>query len=352
MPRPARIGLLGAGLIGTEHARTLARIDETELVAVADPSDAGRALAAELGVAHHDDYRALLAAGGVDGVVAALPNRMHADAAVAAIEHGVAVLVEKPIAGTLDEARWITEAADRTGVPVLVGHQRRYAPDVVAAKALLDSGALGEIVSVGILSTWRKHDSYFDVDWRRTAGGGPVLINLIHDLDAIRHLVGEIDSVVALGGHTRGFEVADTVGAVLRFVGGALGTALVSDASAAPWNWDLTSGYGAYFPPPPPPPGDVYFLSGTRAALSLPSLTLFTHDGDADWRSPMRTRVVERVEADAYTEQLRHFADVALRRCPPLIDAHDGTRTLAVAHAVEQAQQTGTTIHIDEEIAV
>ena len=94
----------------------------------------------------------------------------------------------------------------------------------------------------------------------------------------------------------------------------------------------------------------MYFIGGTKAALSLPSLTFFEHEGERNWRSPMRSRVVERVDADSYAEQLRHFADVALRRVDPLIDALDGYRTLAVAHAIEESQSTGASVTPAQEV--
>lgn len=336
MRDPVKIGLFGAGLIGKEHVRYCREAEGVELAAIADPSPAGEILAQEMGVAHFSDYPSLMDNCAVDAVIVALPNTMHADASVAALDRGLTVLVEKPIADTLDAAQRIIDASERNKVPVLVGHQRRYAPDIVAAKQFIDEGGLGEIVSVGIHSTWRKHEEYYEVPWRSQKGGGPVLINLIHDIDAIRHLVGDIDAVMAMGSSSvRNFPVADTAGAVLRFGNGAIGTAIASDAAASPWCWDLTSGYGAYFPPPPP--GDVYFISGTEASISLPSLTLYRHQGPNNWQSPMGTSVLKRVEANPYVVQLDHLAAVARREAEPVVSARDGFRTLAVAMTIDES---------------
>lgn len=339
MREPIRVGLLGAGLIGKEHAKYLGLADGVELVAIADPTPAAAALAHELGVPHYSDYAELLDTAGVEAVIVALPNVMHADAAVAAIERGVAAVVEKPISDTLTDGRRILDASEKHGVPVLVGHQRRYAPDIAAARRFIADGGIGRVVSVGILSTWRKDENYYDVEWRRRKGGGPILINLIHDIDAIRYLVGEIESVVAMGSSTiRGFEVADTGGALLRFANGAIGTATFSDAAASPWCWDLTSGYGAYFPAPPP--GDTYFISGTDASIALPSLTVYRHDGANNWQSPFTTTTVERVEVNPYIAQLEHLAAVLRDGAEPISSARDGYNTLAVAVAIDESLDT------------
>ena len=346
MTHPLRVGLFGAGLIGKEHAKYLGLTDGVELAAIADPTPAAAELARELGVAHFDDYIALLDAGGVDAVIIALPNVMHADAAVAAIERGIPAIVEKPIADSLEDGRRILDASEKHGVPVLVGHQRRYAPDIAAARAFIAEGGIGDVVSVGILSSWRKHDEYYEVEWRTRKGGGPLLINLIHDLDAIRYLVGEISSVVAMGSNTaRGFEIADTGGVLLRFANGAIGTATFSDAAASPWNWDLTSGYGAYFPTATPD-ADVYFIAGTEGAISLPSLTVFRHEEGNHWQVPITASTLDRVDGNAYIAQLEHLAAVVREGATPISSARDGFNTLAVAAAIEESLETGAFVEV------
>ncbi|MCW4385487.1 Gfo/Idh/MocA family oxidoreductase [Salinibacterium sp. SYSU T00001] len=347
MDKQTRVGLIGAGLIGKEHAKYLGIASGVELAAIADPTPAAQSLAEELGVPHFSDYEALLDSGLVDAVIVALPNVMHADATTSAVARGIVVLVEKPIADSLEDGRRILEAAEAASVPVLVGHQRRYAPDIAAAKAFIEEGGLGTIVSVAMLSTWRKPDEYFEVEWRRRVGGGPVLINLIHDIDVMRYLVGDIDSVTAMGSSAiRGFEVADTGGALFRFSNGAIGTASFSDAAASPWNWDLTSGSGAYFPPPPP--GDAYFISGTKASIALPSLTVYEHEEGNHWQVPIRTRTLERRDTNPYIAQLEHLAAVVRGEAEPVISARDGFRSLAVAVAVDQSLATSPAVKVEK----
>ncbi|HEX6720032.1 MAG TPA: Gfo/Idh/MocA family oxidoreductase, partial [Burkholderiaceae bacterium] len=179
----------------------------------------------------------------------ATPNGLHTPITLDALARGAAVLVEKPIADTLEQGARICEASRATGLPVLVGHQRRHNPIIRKARALIAAGALGRPVSATVLCTWLKPQDYFDAAWRRQKGGGPILINLIHDIDLMRHLYGEIVSVQALTSNAvRGHEVEDTAVAALRFANGALGTVTVSDTAVAPWNWDLSAGEAERFP--------------------------------------------------------------------------------------------------------
>ena len=162
----------------------------------------------------------------------------------------------------------LLKASRATGLPVLVGHQRRHNPIIRKARALIADGVLGRPVSVTVLCTWFKPREYFDAAWRRQKGGGPILINLIHVIDLMRHLFGEIASVQAMASNAvRGHEVEDTAVAALRFVNGVLGTVTVSDTAVAPWNWDLSAGEAERFPRQDI---NAHFYSGTEASLTLP----------------------------------------------------------------------------------
>ena len=109
---------------------------------------------------------------------------------------------------------------------------------------MIESGVLGRLVAVTGAAMFRKPDSYFDeVPWRREPGGGPLLINLIHEIDTLRYLCGEIESVQALVSRAiRGFEVEDTVAVNLAFASGAVGTFLLSDAAASAVSWGVDLG--------------------------------------------------------------------------------------------------------------
>ena len=151
----------------------------------------------------------------------------------------------------------------------------------------------------------KKPDDYFDVAWRREAGGGPLLINLVHDIDNLRFICGEISEVQAMtSSKARGFAVEDTAGLLLKFAGGAIGTVTLSDATPAPWSWELSSGENAAYPKQDQP---CYLFAGTKGSLSVPTMELWSYPGEGGWYAPLSRAAVEVPSADPLVEQLRHF---------------------------------------------
>jgi predicted dehydrogenase len=200
-------------------------------------------MAESLGVAWFPSFRDIPANQRPEGVVVSTPNQMHVANGLECIESGVAALVEKPLADDLAGAQTLVDAAERKGVPLLTGHHRRHNPMIQRAKAEIDSGRLGRLVSVHGMFWLLKPDDYFDLAWRREKGAGPVLLNLIHDVDLLRYLVGEVETVqAARSNRVRGNEIEDTAVIILRFANGALGTVNVSDTIQAPWSWEFTTG--------------------------------------------------------------------------------------------------------------
>lgn len=341
------IALLGAGLIGREHAALIAAHGEARLAAICDPSPAGEELAGRLSVSHWTDYETMLDAVKPDGAIIALPNHLHGPAALACIARGIPSLVEKPIAETLAAGLAIADASEQVGVPVLVGHHRRHSPDIREAKRIVEAGELGPLVAVNGMTIFDKPEPYFEMEWRRCPGGGPLLINLVHDLDMLRHLVGEIESVRAFtSSATRGFEVEDTASVAIRFVNGALGSFTLSDASVSPWAWEYTSGQALYFPTQP---GPCLFLSGRKAALSVSDMYLWRHAKEGEhWQHPLVREHRPGDGSRAYVNQLNHFVAVIRGEAQPLISARDGALTLAATLAVERAAREDRTVTIAE----
>ncbi|QAY59297.1 Gfo/Idh/MocA family oxidoreductase [Microbacterium protaetiae] len=340
-----RIGLIGAGVIGRTHAQAIASTEGFELTSVADPFSSGAELATDFGATHHRDHRDLLAAGGLDAVIVATPNDLHVPVGLDVIAAGLPLLVEKPIATTSMQARVLVDAAAAARVPVLVGHHRRYHPVVRRAKEIIDSGRLGRIVGVSATAFMRKPPDYFDIAWRRERGtGGPFLINLIHEIDLLRHLIGEVTSVSAFASSAaRSFEVEDTGAVIMSFDGGALGSLAISDAVAAPWSWDLTAGDSSRFPM-----RDVesHRIGGESASLTLPTLQLWEHDGAPSWTMPQHVIRQNVPRDDPYAAQLRHLGEVVTGDVQPLVSAAEGARDLEVVEAVMRSATTGAVIAV------
>ncbi|MFQ9622914.1 MAG: Gfo/Idh/MocA family protein, partial [Enterobacteriaceae bacterium] len=133
-----RLAVIGAGAIGRKHIAVIRANPRAELVALADPSPQAQALAQSLGIAGYDNVETMLDAVQPQGVINATPNILHLPCALACIERGIPVLVEKPVADSPQRARELVDAAARHQVPVLVGHHRRHNALIAAARTLID----------------------------------------------------------------------------------------------------------------------------------------------------------------------------------------------------------------------
>lgn len=336
-----RIGVAGAGLIGRKHAALVLASTECELVGIADPDAGAREFAEAAGVPAYVDLADLLDTARPDGVIVASPNRIHVRQGQRCVEAGVPVLVEKPVADTVAEAEVLVKAAEVAKTPLLVGHHRRHSPILATAQALVERGVLGRLVAVMGSAVFCKPDTYFDeAPWRREPGGGPILINLIHEIDNLRALCGDIASVQATASNEiRGFAVEDTVAITLRFASGVLGTFLLSDTAAAARSWEQTSGEDPGYPSYGDE--DCYVLAGTEGSLSIPSMRLKVFTGECSWWRPFRTSTVGVTRADPLARQLTHFCAVVRGSEQPIVDGREGLETLRVTQAIAEAAGSG-----------
>jgi UDP-N-acetylglucosamine 3-dehydrogenase len=170
-----RVGVVGVGVMGSNHARVFTDLPAVRLVGVADPDRKQRDfVSAALGCPAFGSVEALLA-NGVDAVTIAAPTHLHRELALACIESGVHVLVEKPITPTVEEGRAIIAAARRAGVALMVGHVERFNPTVEAIKdAIRDE----DILSIGITRVGPFPP--------RMSNVGVVIDLAVHDIDLIR----------------------------------------------------------------------------------------------------------------------------------------------------------------------
>ncbi|MCW5979771.1 MAG: Gfo/Idh/MocA family oxidoreductase [Bryobacteraceae bacterium] len=334
------VAVVGAGVIGREHAARLAENPRSRVSAIVDPSPAASAWAMARSVPHYESVAWMLHAHLPGGAIIATPTRDHVATAIPLLEAGVPVLVEKPLAGELAEATRLVRTVERLGTPVLVGYHRRHSAIFHAAREYIAAGHLGRIVSVNGASLFCKPDRYFDIAWRKSPGGGPILINLAHEIDSLRALVGEISGVQAIASNRiRGHAVEDTAAVILEFESGALGALTVSDSAVAPFSWEQTAGENALYARDNSQ--DSMVLAGTHGSLSLPSLRWWRQDGDRSWARPFCMGRVQFQPADPLVRQLDHFLDVVGNRAEPAVPAIEGFRSLAATLAVRDAVATG-----------
>lgn len=345
MSRVLRIALVGAGLIGRQHARRIREHPGMELTHVVDPflDPADAAAFGPAATVSGDLERALAE---VDGAVLATPNALHRAGALAAVAAGVPVLVEKPIADTVAAAEQIVAASEASGAPVLVGHHRRHSPLLASAVEAIAAGVIGRPVAVMGSALFAKPEDYFDAaPWRKEAGGGPILINLVHDVDCLRALCGEVVRVQAVAGHAaRGFAVEDTAAATLVFANGALGTFIVSDAAGSARSWEQTSRENPDYDAAEDE--DCYHVAGTRGSISVPTLRLRTYRGAASWWEPATVTALQARREDPLALQLEHFGQVVRGEAAPKVTARDGLQSLRVVHAVAESARTGLPVDV------
>ena len=347
MPKQTRIAVVGFGLIGRRHAEVIRRSLRLTLVAIVNPTKVGDDTEQDLGAPVFETLEEMLDTITPDGIVLATPTPLHLEQGLICVEAGCPVLIEKPITVTSAEARKLAEAAVAADVPLLVGHHRRHNGIVQAAKDALLRGALGDIRAVQATCWFHKPDHYFDAaSWRKLKGAGPISVNLIHDVDLLRHFCGDLDTVQAVAAPSRrGFENEDLAAAVLRFKSGAIATISVSDSIAAPWSWELTARENPAYPATAE---SCYLIGGTTGSMSLPDLRIWRHDSEPDWWKPIVASHLTCQMEDPLGVQMEHFAQVIAAKEMPLVSAVEGLKSLEVVEAVALSSAKGREVKIDD----
>ena len=346
-----RIAVAGAGQIGKRHVEMIVKSAQCALSALVDPVPAAAEYARLQGAPLYTTLAELFAKDRPDGVILATPNQMHVDQALECIAAKVPVLVEKPVAHTLAAGIRLCEAAEAAKVPVLVGHHRRHSSIMAKAVEVIASGVLGKIVAVtgSVLFYKAENEGYFDgaYAWRREPGGGPILLNMIHEVGNLRSLCGEIVAVQAFTSNaTRKHAVEDTAAIALRFASGALGTVMLSDTAASDRSWEHTSGEDPRYARAHTDEDDCYLVAGTFGSLAIPTMRLerYASAADQSWHKSLDKSVIALEVVDPLERQIAHFADVIRGKAEPLVSARDGMQNLRVVDAIVEAAKSGRVV--------
>ncbi|MET0733036.1 MAG: Gfo/Idh/MocA family oxidoreductase [Casimicrobiaceae bacterium] len=343
-----RIAVAGAGYIGQAHIEVAHKSPTCALSAVVDPAPPAQATAAKAGVPLYRTLDELIAKDRPDGVILATPNQLHVEHASLCIDAGLAMMLEKPIASTVEEGERLVSMAEAANARLLIGHHRAHSPIMAKAKEVVDRGALGKLVAVIGSAVFFKPDEYFaGAPWRREIGAGPILLNMIHEVHNLRMLCGDIVAVQAIASQAiRGFPVEDTVSINLRFANGALGSFMLSDTAASARSWEQTSQENKAYPTYPDE--DCYVVIGTFGSLSVPTMRLKTYPRaeDRSWWKSFEEGVVGMVRDDPLKHQLEHFGAVVRGEAKPLVSARDGLKNLRITEAIATAAKTGATVEL------
>jgi UDP-N-acetylglucosamine 3-dehydrogenase len=315
-----RVGLVGAGFMGGVHLNAYAGIPEVEVVGVADARiESAAAGAAIVGARPYASYDELVAAEDVEVVDVCLPTAFHRDLAVRAAGEGRHVILEKPIARTIEDAQEILDAFSGDGPRLFVGHVVRFFPEYVGINEKIEAGDLG---TVGVVRTSRRspflmgwNDWY--ADWR--VSGGVLLDLVIHDFDFLRWSLGEVERVYARGVLGHEYNRLDYALVTLRFESGAIAHVEGHWGYPGPFNYFIeVAGSRALLTADSTEPASLELVGGTVG--EPPDL--------AAGKSP-------------YATELEHFVSCIATGEESIVEARDAYEALRISLAATESVMTG-----------
>lgn len=322
---PVKLGVLGAGIIAGSFMEAAPDVPELEVAVICDVVEASaRALAEPHGIAWETDYRAVLEDETLDAVYIALPHHLHAEVAVASAEAGKDILLEKPMANSLEEADRILAAQKQAGVKLMLGFTHRFHAELETAKRLIDAGELGQVtMAVDIMTTGGQIPGWF---WQKEqAGGGVLHVNGAHSFDRLRWLLGS--EIVEIFAYAETYDarktVEDSTVVAMRFENGAMGTTIhnwVVDF-ALPFKCDL----------------DLY---GSGGAIRIDTWNAL------EFSNAHHSWVQRRQRDDSFQKEIGEFVEAILQDRDPCVTGEDGRRSLACVQAAYESARRGEPVRL------
>lgn len=326
--------------MGGHHARNLAAMPDVELTWLVDiDQPRAQALAAEIGGKPTPSMEEAFASDDVDAVLIALPTFLHKDATILAAQHGKHVFCEKPVARTAEDGMAMVAACVEAGVTFMVGHVVRFFPEYERMKEMLDAGTLGRIATIRASRTnppVQERSAWFaDVE----KNGGVVLDLMIHEIDTLRWLFGDVERVFAQGLsyqpiHTK----RDYTQASLRFRSGAIAHVEASWAHATHRTFlEVAGQYGM-----------ATYNSERSATLVVEPTEGIDWSAPGGVVAPARHYLQPAVEAPHYKE-VKHFVSCLKTGEPVRVNGEEGTKAIAIANAVLESMRTGKPLFFNED---
>jgi len=321
---PHRVGLVGLGRIGVLHARTIARSPgRLEIVAAADPSAEARQAASELGLDTVASWESIIEDPRIEAVLVCSATPAHEEQILAAAAAGKHIFCEKPVAATLDAARRAVQAAEKAGVVLQVGFNRRFDPGFAEVRRRVADGSLGSVLTLRITSRDPEppHATY------PRGRGGFFSDTMVHDFDMARYLLGEDPVEISAFASADADPLAapagdvDTATVILRFASGALGSLEACRVSAP--------GYDQR--------AEVHGTAGDVRAENVQRPNVVAFDALGEHRPPFLHFFLERYE-EAFALELESFAS-ALEGEAPLVNGRDGIWAMALAELATTAAE-------------
>ena len=336
-----RFGLVGCGRVAPRHAESLLSLPGAQLVAVADVRETRAArFAAQYQAAAHTDYRALLARQDVDVVSICTPSGLHAQMAIEAMQAGKHVIVEKPIALSLDDADRMIGAARVYGLKLCVVLQNRYNPPMQDLKQVVESGMLGRLLLGNATVRWYRPQEYYEDGWHGTwaMDGGALMNQSIHHIDALQWLLGRPESVFAYSATLAHRMEAEDIGvASIRFHGGTLG---VVEGSTVTYPENLEGSVAVF--------GERGSLKVGGTALNRK--VLWKVAGELEHEKELLTR--EQVDppsvyGTSHRAVIADMIEAILVNRAPKTDGREAKKSLALVLAMYESARTGQPVNLD-----
>jgi len=340
---PVHIGLIGGGNITETHARAALAIPDVRISAVCGPNMKNvERLCHDYGGAAYLDFPAFLAHRPMDLVMIGSPSGLHAEQGIAAAEHRLHVLTEKPIDIAAARADALIDAARRAHVKLGVMFQDRVKPDIQRLKRLIDSDALGRILFVDARVKWYRPPEYYgNSKWRGTLaldGGGALMNQGVHTVDLLLWLLGDVTRVRARTATAlHKIESEDTAAAILEFASGSLGTLHATTAAypGYPRRVEITGSEG------------TVILEHDR----IVAMDLRNPPADAAQDAPTDTNLSASSAAvtdiRGHQKILEDFLFAMKHDTVPLCDGLQGRKSVALIEAIyKAASQTGAAVRL------
>ncbi len=339
------LAIMGIGNIGKRHLMAINTIENLNLCGIVDYTEEARSFCYDNKISLFDDLNELKKSTKVDGVIISTPTIMHHENAISALNLGLDVLIEKPISATSHEAEQIENIAQLNNCSVLVGHQRRFNPIILKTKEIIRKKKIGKVIGLSGIWALRKDQDYFLPGWRKKVSAGPVITNLIHDIDYLRFIFGEITEVSAFSSNNiNNFEKEDIICTNFKFERGLIGNFLISDSGTSPWSWETGTGENIHLPHLKE---NNLRIVGTKGSLEFPNLKLWSYKNEGDnWKNELESINYSFEEVDPYISQINHFIDVINKKVDPITNALDAKRTLKVALAILESAKLNSIIKI------
>ena len=255
-------------------------------------------------------------------------------------------MLEKPISDNIRSAKKIITSANSNKTSLLIGYHRRHNSIINNIKKIIESKKLGQIVSANVLCWFYKHKKYFHEKWRINEGGGPLGINLVHDIDMICYLLGPVKYVQAFkSNNIRKFKVEDTASVNLFFKSGALCTLNISDTVTSPWSYELTAGENPAYPITDQ---SSYFIGGTKGSVQFPNLKLWYYKKERSWWNKIHNNKIKVQKSnETLINQINHFSQVVMKKEKPKVTGIDGLNSLIIFDAIKKSSKSGKRIKIN-----